>query len=218
LADAFAFDVTRWHQSEALAKKAIDLDKSLGEPHATLGFIRTFWEWDWKDGEREFKQALELSANYATAHQWYAIHLAINGRGAEAEVEMRRALLLDQTSAAINADMGQVLYFRREFDEAIAACDKALAIDQDFYNAHQYLYEIDCEKKLNDDAFAEVLKLSKAPGAATPGFSEEAQRAYHASGMKGFLRWQLQRLRTLGGDHYDRAEILARLGERDEAL
>src|SRR5262249_20065829 len=113
---------------------------------------------------------------------------------------------------------GQVLYIRREFDEAIVACAKALAIDQDFYNAHQYLYEIYCEKKLNDDAFAEVLKLGKAPGAASAGFSEEAQKAYQTNGMKGFWRWQLQRLRNLGGDHYDRAEILMRLGERDEAL
>src|SRR5438552_3047192 len=101
LADAYAFDSAHWREAEALARKALDIDKRLAEPHATLGFIRTFWEWDWKDGEREFKQAIELNPNYATAHQWYAIHLAINCHLVEAVVEMRRALELETEFAVM---------------------------------------------------------------------------------------------------------------------
>jgi len=31
------------------------------------------YEWKWEEAEKEFKMALELSPNYPTAHQWYAI-------------------------------------------------------------------------------------------------------------------------------------------------
>jgi DNA-binding winged helix-turn-helix (wHTH) protein/Tfp pilus assembly protein PilF len=218
LADAYAFDRVRWRDSEALAKKALDIDKRLAEPHATLGFIRTFWEWDWKDGEREFKQAIELNPNYATAHQWYAIHLAINSHLVEAEVEMRRAVQLEPNSAVMNADMGQILYFNRKYNEAIAACTKSLQLDPDFFNAHQYLYEIYTEKGLYDEAIEEVVKLSETSGAATFGFAKGAQKAYQTKGIRGFWQWRLQEMRTAVGSDYEVAEIHARLGEKDKAL
>src|SRR5207247_2004277 len=107
----------------ALANKALELDSSLAEPHATLGFIRMFWQWNWDDAEREFKQAIDLNPGYATAHQWYAIFIAAHQlRVSWAEAEMQKALELDPSSPAINADMGQVSYFAHEYDQAIAAC------------------------------------------------------------------------------------------------
>ena len=218
LADAYAFDSIKWHDAEALAKKALDIDKNLGEAHATLGFIRTFWEWDWKGGEREFRQAIELSPDYATAHQWYAVHLAVNSRLIEAEVEMRRALELDQKSPAINADLGQILYFERKYDEAIEACRKALEIDPDFFNAHYYLYEIYCQKQLGDQAFAEAVKLGQSEGTGVVAFADKERRAYQQSGLKGFWQLQVRKLQMLGGFHYDVAELHARLGEKDATL
>jgi len=219
LADAYDFDHVRWHEAEALARKASKIDGSLAEPHATLGFIRSFWEWNWKDAEPEFKQALKLNPNYATAHQWYAIHLAVTGRQVESEVEMRRALALEPYSAVMNADMGQILYFNRRYDEAIAACKKSLDLDPDFFNAHQYLYEIYTEKGLYDEALEEFFRLGKTPGAATNDLAEGLLReTYKGKGIRGFWQYRVEELVRLGSDGYDAAMIYARLGEKDKAL
>jgi len=219
LADAYAFDHVRWHEAEALARKASEIDGILAEPHATLGFIRAFWEWNWKDAELEFKQALKLNPNYATAHQWYAIQLAVTGRQVESEVEMRRALALEPDSAVMNADMGQILYFNRRYDEAIAACKKSLDLDPDFFNAHQYLYEIYTEKGLYDEALEEFFRLGKTPGAATNDLAEGLLReTYKAKGIRGFWQYRVEDLVRLGSDGYDAAVIYARLDEKDKAL
>ena len=219
LADAYAFDHVRWHEAEALARKASEIDGSLAEPHATLGFIKTFWEWNWKDAELEFKQALKLNQNYATAHQWYAIHLAVRGRLVEGEVEMRRALALEPDSAVMNADMGQMLYFNRKYDEAIAACKKSLDLDPAFFNAHQYLYEIYSEKGLYDEALEEYFRLGKTPGAATNDLAEGLLReTYKAKGIRGFWQYRVEELARLGSDGYESAVIYARLGEKAKAL
>ena len=219
LADAYAFDHVRWHEAEALARKASEIDGSLAEPHATLGFIRTFWEWNWKDAELEFKQALKLNPNYATAHQWYAIHLAVTGRQVESEVEMRRAVALEPYSAVMNADMGQILYFNRKYDEAIAACRNSLNIDPSFVNAHQYLYEIYTEKGSYDEALEEFFRLNRTPGVATNDLAEGLLRkTYQAKGIRGFWQYRVEELARLGSDGYEAAVIYARLGEKDKAL
>ncbi len=56
------------------------LDDSLGEAHTSLAFSLDLFDWDWESAEKEYKKALQLSPNYATAHQWYASHLAVLGR------------------------------------------------------------------------------------------------------------------------------------------
>src|SRR5262249_33456780 len=121
-------------------------------------------------------------------------------------------------SAAINADMGQILYFERKYDQALAACKRALEIDPDFYNAHQYLYEIYCEKQQGDLAFAEVVKLDQIAGVATAPFTDEARRAYERNGLRGFWEWGARKLRLISGSHYNAAEARARLGQRDETF
>src|SRR5262249_38143170 len=170
------------------------------------------------DGEREFRQAIELSPKYATAHQWYAIHLAITGRSVEANMEMRRAVELERDSAVMNADMGQILYFNHRFDDAIAPCKRSLEIDPDFFNAHKYLYEIYCEKGLYDEAFTEMSRIAVTPGAAELPVPEGAREAFRSKGIRGFWQWRLQELSSTGPATYEAAEIHARLGEKDKAL
>jgi len=79
----------------AAATKALALDNALGEAHTSLAFSLDLFDWDWQSAEREYKQAVELSPSYATAHQWYAWHLIVLGRNSEAVTEMRRAESLD---------------------------------------------------------------------------------------------------------------------------
>src|SRR6185436_20777662 len=101
------------------------LDPSLGEAHATLGFIEMFHHWNWKEAETEFKKAIELNPGYATAHHWYAILLEIQGRSAEAEAEFQKALEINPLSYNILADFGQAYISAREYDKAKGYCDKA---------------------------------------------------------------------------------------------
>src|SRR5687768_7724320 len=92
LADAYAFDYGNWKKAEAAAMKAIDLDPALGEPHASIGFVRMFWEWRLDEAEAEFKKAVELSPDYATGHQWFALNLAATGHIDAALAEIEKAV------------------------------------------------------------------------------------------------------------------------------
>ena len=99
-------------RAEAAAIKALELDSTLGEAHTSLAFTLDGFDWDWGSAEREFKRALELNPGYATAHHWYAWHLALVGRNAEAIAEMKRAQNLDPLSLIISADLAELLVIR----------------------------------------------------------------------------------------------------------
>lgn len=221
MADAYAFDLEHWRKADEFAKKALALDPTLGEAHATIGFVHLFWAWDFVEAEKRFKFAVMNSPDYATAHQWYSILLAISGgRGSESETEMRRALELDPTSPAINADMGQILFFMEEYDKAIEYCNKALSMNPNFVNAHLYLFQIYVEKKTYDKAVAEYFEVSSLIGA---GFHTSAEidilkKAYKEKGIRGFWQAKLDELKTKREVEDGIAECYAQLGERELAL
>jgi len=221
LAEAYAFDIENWRKAEGTAAKALEIDQNLGEAHATIGFVHMFWLWDWEGAEREFKRAIELSANNATAHQWYAIYLAARGRMLEAKEEMRQALELDPFSVPINADMGQMFYFSQEYDQAIDQCQKAIAIDPEFLNAHVCLYLAYTQRGMYDKAFAEYFNLQELAGGNilySPAAEESLRRAYEESGIKGFWKARLSFLERRSGDHFEMAEYCALLGDKQRAL
>lgn len=107
-------------KSELFALKALSLDANLAEAHATLGFIKTFRDWDWTAAEANFKRSLTLNPDYATAHHWYSILLLIQGRLEAASEEIKRAKELEPRSFPINKDIGELLFFERRYDDAIA--------------------------------------------------------------------------------------------------
>ncbi|MGH9853636.1 MAG: winged helix-turn-helix domain-containing tetratricopeptide repeat protein, partial [Blastocatellia bacterium] len=165
LASAYAFDGTRWPSVENVARQALELDPTLAEPHAMLGFVRLFWERNWAEADKEFKLAVTLDPTYATGRHWHALYFAImagNTPGAAVAIDrMKQALELEPFSPVLNADLGQVLYFARHYDEALAACQKALALDPDFINAHVYLYDIYSKKGLYDEAVEKFFYLAQ---------------------------------------------------------
>ena len=65
---------------KAAADKALELDPTLAEAHASLGYYNLYYAWDWKESEKEFRRAIALNANYATAHDWYSVYLLAMGR------------------------------------------------------------------------------------------------------------------------------------------
>src|ERR1700730_8946376 len=116
-------------KAKAAASKALEIDDSMAEPHASLGFVKLLYDWDPGEAELEFRRAIELDWNYPTGHHWYAYDLAAMGRMDEALREIRRALELDPLSIIINADMGQLLFFAHRYDEALVQCQKTIDLD-----------------------------------------------------------------------------------------
>ncbi len=129
-----AFPVAR-----TAALKALEIDDALAEGHASLAAVLGGYEWDWEGWRRECRRALELNPSYATARQWYAEILAALGRLEEALAEIRRAQLVDPLSAAVNATAAWILYFSRQYEQAIAQCATTIELHPSFSQAYLYL-------------------------------------------------------------------------------
>ncbi|MEQ1762085.1 MAG: winged helix-turn-helix domain-containing protein [Pyrinomonadaceae bacterium] len=219
LADAYAFDTARRTSAREQAETAIRLDPSIGEPLATIGFVEMFWDWKLNEASKSFRKAIELSPDYATAHQWYALNLAASRFGGPALSEMKRAAELEPDSLAISADLCQIYYFLQKHDDAIEQCDKTLAIDPSFLNAHIYLYDIYTARGMHQDAvtkFFEIEKL-KSDFSIPHKDLEKLREAYSNDGIEGFWRARIDFLESR--PHFYRlAQYWARLGDGEKAL
>lgn len=121
------------------AQKALEIDPGLGEAHNSLAAVKLLFDWDWKGAEREFKRALELNPNHVTAHEWYAIYLAIHNRLPEALRQMRMAVKLDPFSTSSLTGVARHLYFARQYDQAVRQFEKVLEIDPNCFWAMAHL-------------------------------------------------------------------------------
>lgn len=97
-------------KARAAALRALELDESLAEAHASLALIKENYDYDWPGAEKEFRRAIQLNPEYATAHQWYAESLSWQGRFEEAFAESEMARQLDPLSLIIASDHGTILY------------------------------------------------------------------------------------------------------------
>lgn len=218
LADAYAFDTNKRNLAENEANEAIRLDPVLGEPHAAIGFMRMFWDWKLKEAQPLFRRAVELSPNYATAHQWYALNLVAGKLGGAALAEMKRAQEIEPNSLAINADLCQIFYFLRKYDEAIAQCRKTLEMDANFLNAHMYLYDIYTINGKHAEAVEEFFKIEqlKSDFSIPPVYLDKLRKAYTTGGIRAFWQARVEYLEQ--APSYKLAQYYARLGEKEKAL
>lgn len=201
--------------------KALEIDNSLAEGHTSLANLLLLHKWDWQNAEKEFKIALELNPNYATAYHWYSQLLMNLGKLEEAIAAISRAAELDPTSQGILKDKGITLYYCRRYDEAIQMANRALEIDPNFAPSYRLLSLAYQGKEMFDEAIAEnerwgkitgnkvELTLSLAQLYAVMGRREEALKLA-GTVEKGELE----------GDQVNRglALIYAALGENDDAF
>ncbi len=129
-------------KARAAAAKALEMDESLAEAHATMALIATTYDWNWPTAEREFQRALALSPNYATAHLWYALYFRNMGRHDEAIKEITKAQELDPLSLLIGVNVGLAHYFAGDLEQAETWLRKTLEFGPDFAFAHMYLARI----------------------------------------------------------------------------
>jgi serine/threonine protein kinase/Tfp pilus assembly protein PilF len=114
------------------ARYALKLDDKLAEAHSSLGDVLYVYEWDWKGADREFRKAIELNPNYATAHHWYAMFLANQGSFDDAIREIKQAQQLDPLSTRVNQNVGFIYYQSRQYDKAINQFVKVIESDSTF--------------------------------------------------------------------------------------
>ena len=145
-------------KAKEAALKALEIDDSLGEAHSSLASVKYGFDWDWKGAEKEYKRAIELSPNYATAHQWYGEFLTLLGRFDEGLKEIKRAQGLDPLSLVMNMMEGWVYFFAGEYDKVIAQCQKTLEMDPDFRPAQVYLASGYAGKGMYEEALREAQK------------------------------------------------------------
>jgi len=171
------------------ALKALELDNSLAEPHASLAFIAETYDWDWPGAEREYKQALELNPSYAQAHNWYAGYLTYTGRFNEGIAEAMRARELDPLSLPLNNALAGRLLAGGRYDEALMQVKRTFELDDHFAPAHQtlgWIYLHNGKQKEAIQEFQHALELSGAEdtdiqldlgfACAMSGQREEARR------------------------------------------
>jgi TolB-like protein/class 3 adenylate cyclase/Tfp pilus assembly protein PilF len=126
-------------RARAAALKAIELDASLGEPHAALAMIQALHDWDWSGSEAQFHRAMELNPNYATAHHWLGLVYEAQGRCGEAVAELQRAQALDPLSSIINSRTGLTLCMCGNVEPGIQLLQRHLALEPNWYRAHTSL-------------------------------------------------------------------------------
>jgi TolB-like protein/DNA-binding SARP family transcriptional activator/Tfp pilus assembly protein PilF len=126
-------------KARAAATRALQLDSTLAEPHATLAFVHMYYDWDWRSADAEFRHAILLNPSYATAHEWYGLFLAAMGRFGEARNEEKRAEELDPLSIAVGGTAAWVLYNAGDFERAKQELKIVLREDSSFALGHLYL-------------------------------------------------------------------------------
>jgi len=210
-----------YSKARAAATLALKINDNLAEAHTALAYIKAGYDWDFAGAEREYKRAIELNPNYATARNWYAEFLGLMGHPTESIAEMRRALELEPLSLIINLELGDMLFFAGQHDQAIEQYRKTLDLDSSFVRTHIQLGQAYCQKAQYEDAISEFKKaisLNSEDNYAlqllgyTYGRLGRTDEAYQAIEQ---LKERAKQAHVLP---YDIAVIYVGLGEKDRAF
>ena len=213
-------------QSMPLAKtavrRALELDESIAEGHATLGVILALYDWDWASAEREFVRSIELNGSSPASRDVYAFYyLRPVGRIDDAIVEVQHALALDPLSVLYRVHLGFLFYLRRDTAHAVDQFKRALEINPRYYLAYGMMGPAFVLDGRFDEAIATYRK-AKEMDAASKFVDSLLATAYAAAGRGDEARALLTRVLELAGREYvspvSIAYIYAALGDKDSAF
>jgi eukaryotic-like serine/threonine-protein kinase len=208
-------------KAKEAAGRTLALDDTLAEPHAALAYVKTIYDWDWPGAEREFKRAIELNPNYATAHHWYCLYLVAAGRPDEAIAEVRRAQEADPLAPTLRSTAGVVFYQARRYEQAVEQLHKALEMDPNFPGGHLWLGLVYEQMGRSEEAIAELHKAASLSGGEPPDLSLQGH-VYASAGRSAEAQRVLAELKGLSKRRYvapfDIALVYAGLGEKRQAL
>jgi TolB-like protein/Tfp pilus assembly protein PilF len=205
-------------KAKVAATRAIALDDTSAEGHSALAMLLLF-ELKLPESEREFRRAIEINPNYATAHHWFGNSLLVTlGRFDEAVKEGQRAVELDPLSLIINADLGSTLMVGRRYDAAIAQLQRTLSLDANFAYAHWNMGEA---LYLKGDVQGAIAQYEKAAALDDdPEIMALLARAYAETGRKEEALRILNKLKETGRHQYVRSYLFALIyiGLGDKAI
>ena len=205
--------------AQAAAKKALELDDSLAEAHASLGLIATE-ELEVNRAVTELERAIQLNPNYATAHHWLGLALATLRQSDRSIGELKRALELDPLSMIINADLSIIYLYAHRYDDAEAQARKTLEIDSRSFVAHYYLgaaLQLTGRLKEAIPEFQKAVELNNDPYSIAM-----LAQAYARNGQTDEARKLLAHLNEMAKSaevpDYALATAYTSLGEKDRAI
>lgn len=208
-------------KAKTAATKALALDDTLAEAHASLALTRTFYDWNWLEAESAFQQAIGLNPNYPTAHQWYAEYLSAMKRPDEALTEIKRTLELDPLSLMVITAVGIVFYYARQFDQAIEPLQKVLDMDPNFPPALRVIGWVYEQQGMSEEAI-EAYQQAVTSSGRNVSMLADLGRSYAATGRRDEAQKLLDELQDLAQQRYvspyELALIYTGLGENDQAL
>jgi len=202
-------------------QKALDLDDQLPEAHNSLARLLYLFNRDWEGADREFKRALELDHNYAPAHHWYSMYLAVEGRKEQALAEAEKASELDPLSPVVGANLAKILQEAGQNDKAIEQAKKTLDLEPDSAVTHAVLGVVYQDKRMYAEAITEykrALQLGGPPGEIRGLLGY----AYAVSGNRTDAEKIIVELKALWPRHthaaLDLAVVFSGLGDKENAL
>jgi len=230
LADAYAllasFSVEPGRSSNADARSAafsaIHLDPTLAEPHASLGMIYFFTDWNLTAAQQEFEQAIRLNPNYATAHHWYALDLAAMGRPAQALYEIHQAQKLDPLSLIIGTNVGWIEYLAHDYSASIRDLHRVLELDPNFVRARTRLGIVEMATGDYVAAMADLARALTLSGDEDPWVEGLLGDAEALAGNRAAAEQVLAELQKRSSSQYvppiSRALVLLGLGYKAKAV
>ncbi len=141
-------------RSEAAARKALEIDDTVAEAHASLAWMLVLYHRDWPAAEQSFRRAIELDPRYPAAHHWRGLSLQARGRAGEALVELRRAQELDPLGLRINFDLGEANRLAGDYERAIDQYLRVIELDPDFPFPYMYLAAAHARRGEYEEALA----------------------------------------------------------------
>jgi serine/threonine protein kinase/tetratricopeptide (TPR) repeat protein len=207
-------------RAKAAALKALEIDADLAEALTALGLIQGCLNWEWTDGERSLRRAIERKPDYWLAHSHYALLLSAMGRHEEALHEVRRGLELDPLSLVASHHVAWVSIRARRYDQAIAICREAVQFDPTFAMGHYWLGLASGLSSLYEEAIPELQAAQRMAG--TTFVTLELARVYAASGRRAEAQEILTKMHALFEESYAEpygfALAYAALGQVDTAF
>ncbi|HEX5766247.1 MAG TPA: tetratricopeptide repeat protein [Woeseiaceae bacterium] len=205
-------------RAQQAVHRALELAPELGEAYASLGHVKVQYEHDWSGAERAYARAIDLSPNYAPAHQWLGIYRSFSGRFEEGLERMHHAQTLEPASPLYGALIGMLLIYQRRYDEAIEHLEKTLELDPSLATTRTYLALAYLRRGEYDRALQHLDEASSL----APGSAAYRGQAHALAGRRKEAEAEIQRLVADSQQRYvsayDIATIHASLGNRDEAF
>ncbi len=209
-------------RARAAARKALELDPTLAEAHASLGFALMYYDWNFSGAEAEYKRAIQLNPNYPIAHQWYAyLLMAIERPLGEAEREIAAAKSLDPLSVPINIDRAYILHYFGRNDEALRSVRLALEMNPKYAPGYFWLGRIYTSEGRYGDAETALQNIGPlrtwTPAMAVRGYLyAKSGRSREARTVLGEFDDLVRQGRYASG--YAIAVIYAGLGDRERVF